>query len=262
MSSVPPLAGSRVWVTGASAGLGESLARYASDRGAHVVLSARRTESLEAVAKTLAPDTWTIVPFDLTAPASFPAAVEAAGPVDHLVNNGGISQRSLALDTGPEVTRRVMETNFFGHVELSRLVLPGMLARGRGHVAVVSSVVGHFGTPWRSSYAASKHALHGYFDSLRYELRDTPVGISIVCPGFIHTDISVNAVTGTGEALGTMDDGQANGMEPEEFARRAWRGLLRGKDEVYVGGQEIGGIYLKRYAPRVLDWMIRRRGVR
>lgn len=262
MSPRAPLHGRRVWVTGASAGLGEALARYAADHGAHVILSARRAGKLREVAKTLAPGSATVAPFDLTAPETFPAVVAAAGRVDYLINNGGISQRSLALETAPEVTRRVLETNFFGHVELTRLVVPGMVRRGRGRVAVVSSVVGYFGTPWRSSYAASKHALHGYFDSLRHELHDTGVGITLVCPGFVHTDVSVNAVTATGEKLGTMDQGQAAGMEPEEFARRTWRGLLAGKPELYVGGQEIAGIYLKRFVPRVFDWVIRRRGVR
>lgn len=262
MSAGKALHGRRVWVTGASSGLGEALARHAADRGAHVVLSARSVDKLEAVANTLPPGTSTILPFDLTEPDGFGRAVDRAGPVDYLINNGGISQRSLALDTEAHVTRRVMETNFFGHVELTRLVVPGMLERGRGHVAVTSSVVGYFGTPWRSSYSASKHALHGYFDSLRYELADTPIDVTIVCPGFIHTDISVHAVTATGEQLGTMDEGQAGGLSPEEFAERAWRGLLRGKPEVYVGGEEIRGIYLKRFAPRLFDWVIRRRSVR
>ena len=235
MTSLGELVGKRVWVTGASSGLGEALATYAADHGAHVVLSARSADKLRAVAKNLPPGTSTVVPFDLTEPETFPAAIEAAGPVDFLLNNGGISQRSLALDTEAHVTRRVMETNFFGHVELSRRVIPGMIARGGGRVAVTSSVVGYFGTPWRSSYAASKHALHGYFDSLRHELREAPIGITIICPGFIHTDISVNAVTADGDKLGTMDKGQAEGLDPEEFAAQAWRGLLRGKDKIYIG---------------------------
>ena len=262
MSDVRSLVGKRIWVTGASSGLGEALARYAADRGAHVVLSARSADKLAEVAKTLPPDTSTVLPFDLTAPDSFGAVVEEAGPVDFLINNGGVSQRSLALATEAHVTRRVMETNFFGHVELTRQVVPGMLARGQGLVAVTSSVVGYFGTPWRSSYAASKHALHGYFESLRYELADTPVQVSIICPGFIHTDISVHAVTADGAQLGTMDEGQASGMSPEAFAEQAWRGLLRGKPELHIGGQEISGIYLKRFAPRLFDWVIRRRSVR
>ena len=262
MSRGRSLAGKRIWVTGASSGIGEALARYASDAGAHVVLSARSADKLAEVAKTLAPGTSTVLPFDLTGQDAFRHVVEAAGPVDFLINNGGVSQRSLALETEAHVTRRVMETNFFGHVELTRLVVPGMVSRGRGLVAVTSSVVGYFGTPWRSSYAASKHALHGYFESLRYELADTPVEVAIICPGFIRTDISVHAVTADGARLGTMDEGQANGMSPEAFAERAWRGLLRGEVELHIGGQEINGIYLKRFAPRLFDWVIRRRSVR
>ena len=134
------LRGKRVWITGASSGLGEALARRAADLGAELVLSARSTDKLEALASVLpTARRATVVPLDLTVPATFPDAVAAAGAVDYLINNGGISQRGRALATGLDVVRQVMETNFFGHVELTRQVIPGMIARGDGHVAVTSS---------------------------------------------------------------------------------------------------------------------------
>ncbi|MFK8054613.1 MAG: SDR family oxidoreductase [Saprospiraceae bacterium] len=250
----------RVWITGASAGLGAALAQEASRQGAHVILSARREEKLAAVAKTLAGPS-TIIPLDLTQPETFAAAAAKAGEVDYLINNGGISQRSNAADTSQEVVRHIMETNFFGHVEMTRNVLPGMLQRRFGHIIAMSSVVGYFGTPKRSTYAASKHALHGYFDSLRFEVEDEGVQVTLICPGFIHTDISVNAVTADGSKQGTMDDGQAAGMPPEVFAQKAWKGILKGKRELYIGGTELTGIYLKRFVPSIFRKVIKKRDV-
>jgi len=255
------LTNKRVWISGASAGLGEALARYAHEAGAEVILSARSVPKLETLANELRTGPGVeVLPLDLTQPDTFPEAVEAAGPIDFLINNGGISQRSPAVDTKPEVVRRIMETNFFGHVELTRLVLPAMISRKSGHIAVTSSVVGHIGTPMRSAYAASKHALHGYYDSLRYEVAREGIEITLISPGYIHTDISRNAVTSDGSSLGTMDSGQANGMSPAAFARKAWRAIERGKAEVYIGGSELTGIYLKRYVPWLLDKIMLRRG--
>ena len=254
------LLGKRVWITGASAGLGEALARWAAREGADLVLSARRETQLESVRESLPRATaHQVVPLDLADAARLSDLAARVGPVDYLINNGGISQRDTALDTGPEVTRRIMEVNFFGNVELARLVAHGMVARGSGHLVATSSVVGHMGTPLRSSYAASKHALHGYYDSLRYELERDGVRVTIVSPGYVHTDISRNAVVGDGSRQGTMDAGQAGGMSAARFAEKAWAGILAGKPAVYVGGREIAGIYLKRFAPAILDRVMRRR---
>ncbi len=255
------LLGKRVWITGASSGLGEAMARWAARQGADLVLSARREDKLEEVRSTLErPYAHQVVAFDLAKVAVISEVVDRVGPVDYLINNGGISQRDRAFNTSLDVTRRIMEVNFFGNVELTRLVGPGMVAQGSGHVVTTSSVVGHLGTPLRSSYAASKHALHGYYDSLRYELADTGVQVSIISPGYVHTDISRNAVVGDGSAQGTMDKHQANGLSAERFAEKAWRGILAGRTEILVGGTELAGIYLKRYIPTLLDAIMRRRG--
>jgi len=255
------LRGKRIWITGASSGLGHALAKEAANRGAELVLSARSRAKLIRLAKSLPGSADAqVVALDLTEPKTFPDAVKAAGRIDILVNNGGISQRGTALDTEMDVVRKVMETNFFGHVALTKLVAPQMVDQGSGHIVVTSSVVGHLGTPMRSTYAASKHALHGYFDSLRYELHQHGVGVTIVCPGYIHTDISLNAVTGDGSPQGTMDSNQATGMKPKVFATKAWDGIEAGKPELYIGGkEEVAGIYLKRLFPRLLDRIVLRR---
>ena len=251
-----------VWITGASSGLGEALAVEAARQGANIILSARNIDKLEAVRQRLPrPAMHTILPLDLTDNSQLHQSVDKAGAVDILINNGGISQRSLAVETDQQVVRKIMETNFFGHIELSRLILPQMLTRQSGIIVTMSSVVGYFGTPLRSTYSASKHALHGYFDSMRYEVEKQGVQVTIICPGFIRTNISLNAVTADGSQQGRMDDGQENGMSPEAFAIKAWKGILAGKSELHIGGSELAGIYLKRFVPRIFDSIIRRRKV-
>ncbi|RAK68164.1 SDR family oxidoreductase [Hymenobacter edaphi] len=255
-----------VWVTGASAGIGEALARAFAQAGARLVLSARNEAELQRVAAACAPAETLVVPLDLADAASLPAKVPLVlaryGRLDVLVNNGGVSQRSLALETALDVDRRLMEVNYFGTVALSKAVLPLLLRQGSGRIVTISSLVGRFGTPYRSAYAASKHALHGFFDSLRAELHGSGVGISLICPGFIRTAVSVNALTGDGRALGTMDEATANGLAPAEFARRALPLIARGENEAYIGGRETLGVYLKRFAPGLFAWLLTRARVR
>jgi short-subunit dehydrogenase len=178
--------------------------------------------------------------------------------VDVLVNNGGVSQRSLVLDTSPEVDRRIMEINFFATIALTKCVLPTMLERKSGHIVVISSVVGKFGTPLRSTYAASKHALHGFMDALRAETWRAGLKITLVCPGFVRTAISLNALTGDGTPQGTMDDALLKGMAPDRCAEKILRALEKGREEVIVGGWETLGVYLKRFLPGVFSAVIRR----
>jgi dehydrogenase/reductase SDR family protein 7B len=260
------LARSRIWITGASSGIGEALAYDLARRGARLVLSARKAESLEAVrARCEHPDAHQVVPLDLADPASLAAAatsVLGAGAVDVLVHNGGISQRGLAKDTGIDVDRRIMETNYFGTVALTKAVLPSFLARSAGHFVVVTSVVGRVGTPYRSSYAASKHALHGFFDSLRAEVASSGIKISLVCPGFVATNISRNALTGDGSAQGTMDEATARGITPAKCAAGIARVIATNRSEALIGGREIAAVYAKRFAPRILERILERAKVR
>lgn len=255
-----------VWITGASAGIGEALALAFARQGARLILSARNEAALRRVATACAPAEVLVLPLDLADAAALPASVQQAlarfGRLDVLVNNGGVSQRSLALETSLDVDRRLMEVNYFGTVALTKAVLPTLLAQGSGCVVTISSLVGKFGTPYRSAYAASKHALHGFFDSLRAELHGSGVGISLICPGFIRTGVSVNALTGDGTALGTMDEATANGLAPADFAGRALRVIARGENEAYIGSKETLGVYLKRFAPGIFARLLTRLSVR
>lgn len=249
-----------VWITGASSGIGEALAYELSDRGARLVLSSRREEALQEVRRRCArPNAHHVQTLDLTDPESLQHAADAvrtdAGPVDVLINNGGISQRGTAADTEMDVVRRIMEVNFFGAVQLSKTVLPSMIERRQGHIAVVSSVVGKFGTPLRSSYAASKHALHGWFDSLRAEVHDAGIGVTMACPGFVKTNVASNALYPDGSPLG--EEAEEKGIPPSDCATAIADAVEKNKAEFYVGGWETVGVYLKRFFPSLFRRFIR-----
>lgn len=273
--------GRTVWVTGASSGIGEALARELAARGARLVLSARRAEVLEAVRVSLPapPAAGTgqdggsgragaasrghlVVPLDLGRPESLAAVAEETlarlGAVDVMVHNAGISQRSLAAETDLAVDRRLVEVNYLGTVALTKALLPSMLERGAGRFVVVTSLVGKIATPLRSSYSAAKHALHGFFESLRAEVYDSGVRVTLVCPGFVRTEVSHHALTADGSEQGILDRAQAEGMDPAECARRIAAAVEAGKDEVLVGGKERFAVLLHRLSPALFRRLIRR----
>ena len=251
-----------IWITGASSGIGEALAYQFDKLEARLILSSRKVHKLEQVLQQCEhPERHEILPLDLQELDELPAKAKEAkqywGRVDMLINNGGISQRSLANETPFEVDKRLMDINYFGPVVLTKEVLPAMLERKQGHIVVLSSLTGKFGTPMRSGYAASKHALHGFFDALRAEVWREKVFITIVCPGYIKTNISLNALTADGTPQGTMDKGQENGISPENCAKKIIRAMEDGKDEVLIGGMEKMGVYIKRFFPKYFNRMIR-----
>lgn len=251
-----------VWITGASSGIGEALAHVFAREGARLVLSSRRPDELERVRKACAqPDRHIVVPLDLARSETFAAAVSdvlaRCGRIDVLVNNGGVSQRARVADATLEVERALMEVNYFGPVALTKAVLPTLLAQKSGQIAVVSSVMGYLGTPGRSTYAAAKHALHGYFDSLRAEVWRDGVSVLLACPGYVRTAVSRNALDSRGKKHEQMDAKTERGISPEKCAAAIVSALARGREEIYVGGKEIAGIYLKRFFPRLLSRVVR-----
>lgn len=259
--------GKVVWITGASSGIGEALALQLIDEGARVIVSARRAELLEKLkARASRPDDVAILATDVAktdlAKGYVEQALAAFGKVDVMVHNAGIGQRSLVAETSLEEDRRIMEVNYFGVVALTKALLPEMKARGGGHFVVVSSVTGYVGTPFRSGYAASKHALHGFFESLRAEGHKENIAVTIVCPGFVDTDIAIKAIERAGggevEKTATRAKANAHGISAEQCARVMVDGIAKRSREVYVGGKEIAGIYARRYAPGLLARMLRR----
>jgi len=256
-------AGQVVWITGASSGIGEALARGLAREGARLVLSSRRSVELERVRLSCArPVEHVVLPLDLARSETFPGRVaqvlERHGRIDLLVNNGGVSQRARALDTLPEVERAMMEVDYFGPVALTKAVLPSMQRLRAGHVVVVSSVMGYIGTPGRSTYAAAKHALHGYFDSLRAELWRDGIKVTLVCPGYVRTAMAANALGPGGETRARTEDTHLRGITPEKCAAVIVRGLARGREEIHVGGWEVVAIRAKRLAPALFSKIIRR----
>jgi dehydrogenase/reductase SDR family protein 7B len=239
-----------VWITGASSGIGEALAVAWSREGATVVLSARNAAELERVRAACAnPERHRVLPLDLTDTSAIHAAAKSVATVDVLVHSGGVSQRSLVAETTLATDRAIMEVNYFGTIALTKAVLPSMLARRRGVLVPISSVIGHVGIPTRSAYAASKHALHGFFDALRAEYAKDGIQVTIVCPGYIRTNVSENALTGDGSRYGKLDDTHRNAMLPEVAAPKMIDGIAKGKREVHVGGKEIWAIQMNRFLP-------------
>ena len=255
------LAGKVVWITGASSGIGEALAVSASRRGAKLVLSSRRADELERVRQLCAdPKQVAILPLDLTAFDAGDASNRAGtffGPVDVLVNNAGRSQRSLTIDTDLSTYRQLLELDFFAPVMLTKAVLPQMAKRGQGHVVMIGSVVSKFGAPLRSGYAAAKHALAGFTEAARAELWRNGIKFTLVCPGFVKTQVSVNALTGTGQSHGKMDGGVAKGMPADECAEKIWRAVERDVEETLIGA-EAQFIHLKRFLPGLFSYVIKR----
>jgi len=256
-----------VWITGASEGIGRALAKVFAQEGARLILSSRREDKLKLVAEScLAQGAIAAhhIAFDLEDDLALDAACKKAqslfGSIDVLVLNAGLSQRAFAAETTVNTFRRLMNVNYLANVRITLNLLKGLL-KAKSQIVVISSLVGKFGSPYRSGYAASKHALHGFYDSLRAEHIDA-LAVSIICPGFIKTDLSLHALKGDGQALNIMDDAQASGMLAEVFVNRAIKGISLGKAEMYIGGKERMGVYLKRFFPGLFRKLISKAKVR
>ncbi|WP_375445954.1 SDR family oxidoreductase [uncultured Fibrella sp.] len=236
-------------------------------QGTRLVLSARRLDELQRVAAaTGLPDSHLLIlPLDVTDEALLPTHVQTVlaqfGQIDSVFLNAGITQRSFVSETDFAVYRRLMDVNFFGAIALTQAVLPTMLAQKGGHFVVTSSVSGKIGVKQRSGYCASKHALHGFFDSLRAEVASEGLNVTIVCPGYIKTPISQSALDAQGGRYGKSDTHQEQGMAAGECARRILKAVATKREEVYIGGTELLGIYLKRFLPSLLSRILRNRSV-
>ena len=257
-----PFSNQVVWITGASSGIGEHLAYAFANQGARLILSSRNEQELQRV-KQNCPEAAEVMvlPMDVTDYAGMPALVQRAlsrfETIHILINNAGISQRSAVKNTLFEVDKKIMEVNFLGTVALTKAVLPSMAAQKKGQIVVISSVMGKLGTPRRSAYAASKHALHGYFDSLRAEIHEQGIKVTIICPGYVHTNVTINALTADGSANNQMAEATRNGMAPGVFAEKALHAIAREKEEILIGGKETLGVYIKRFFPGLFSRIAR-----
>jgi len=251
-----------VWITGGSSGIGEALALQFASAGAKVVLSARREEELnrvkdECVRNGGTADSILVVPLDVTDHGSMPSALERItstfGRIDLLINNAGISQRSLCVDTDMSVYRQIFDVDVLGQIALTKTVLPLMLEQKSGHIAVTASVAGKIGVGQRTGYCAAKHAVMGFFDALRAEVEKHGVRVTTITPGFIKTPISYNALKGDGSRYDTMDKDIAGGMDVTRCAEVILDGFGKGTPEIAVGeGMEMKALWLKRFFPKAV----------
>jgi short-subunit dehydrogenase len=253
-----------IWITGASSGIGEALAHELAKRQNTLLLSGRNMDRLEKIKKQLSTYNSTIelFPFDLSKPEEIENTADQVlkkhPGIDLLVNNGGISQRSRVDETTVEVDRKIMEINYFGNIILTKRVLPLMIRNGGGHIATTSSIVGKFGFPLRSAYSASKHALYGFYETLRSESYSQNIKVTIICPGRIHTNISYNALDKEGKEQGVLDKGQEHGMSAEKSAKKIVKKLEKEKSEILVGGKELLMVHIKRFLPRLFFLLARK----
>lgn len=254
-----------VWITGASSGIGEALVYAFVRQGAKVVISARRVAELARVSQQAGEVATFLLPLDLTQPEQFAAkteeAIQAFGHLDLMVHNGGISQRSWVADTEMAVYRHLMEVDYFSYVALTKAVLPHFQARQAGHFVVTSSVMGKIGTPMRSAYAAAKHALHGFFDCLRAEVWPDNIRVTLICPGYIRTNVTVNALTATGEQHGEVGEDVGHGYPADRAANQVLAAIRAGKNEAFVGkkiSKEHLALYLNRFLPGRLAELLKK----
>ena len=252
------LAGKVVWITGASSGIGRAVAQEAASMGARILLSGRRGEILDEVARECAArgaQAAAVLAFDLEVPEARAEACAAApallGPVDLLILNAGVSQRSAFLDTAPAVFERVMNLDFSAQVDLARRCLPAMVARRSGCLLAVSSFIGLAGMPLRPAYSSAKHALAGLFQNLRAELVGTGVRVVTAYPGYVRTGVGRNALSGDGRPMAVDDPHIERGFDPAPVARRILRAAGGGNPELKVAFdfRQRLGLFLCRHCP-------------
>lgn len=233
-----------IWITGASSGIGKELALQLAREKNSLILSSRKAETLEEISQICrqAGSETLVLPLDLEKSDTFNAAVEKVmqqfGRIDVLINNGGASQRSLVEETPLDIDRKMMEINFFGAVGLTKAVLPVMIQQQSGQIGVISSMSGKFGWGQRSAYAAAKHALQGFFETLHIEVQKHNIDVNIICPGRINTPISFSALTKDGSPHGVQDDGQKNGIPVDVCVRKIIRGMAAHKPEIIIARSE------------------------
>ncbi len=255
-----------VWITGASSGIGEALAKQYVMQGAKLVLSSRRVAELERVKKACvaagaADSDVLVLPLDVLEVDSMGDKVNIVlkhfDRIDVLINNAGISQRSLCLETSLATYRTLLDVDVLGQIALTKEVLPHMVAQRSGHIAVTSSVAGKVGVKLRTGYCAAKHAVMGFFDALRAEVTEYGISVSTITPGFIKTDVSKNAVVGDGSDFGIDDDDITSGMDVDKCAQVIVAKMNKGVKEIAVGeGLSMAALWIKRLAPNLLFSMM------
>jgi dehydrogenase/reductase SDR family protein 7B len=274
LSGLKNLSGKVVVITGASSGLGEACAHAFYCAGCRVILCARRIGELQRVKAELeglqlkipAPEV-RIVPFDLADLPGIAAAMEQVrachGRVDIVINNGGISYRGAVADTSIDVDSAVMNVNYFGTIAVTKALLPHMLEQHSGHLVAISSIQGKLALPFRSAYGASKHAVQSFFDSLRAEIAHQGIHVTVISPGYIRTNLSLNALSADGTTYGKMDETISTGMSTEYVARQILRAVAIEQSELLIGPfTHRLATYLRNFLPDVFCHIMAKRALR
>ncbi|XP_055879659.1 dehydrogenase/reductase SDR family member 7-like isoform X3 [Biomphalaria glabrata] len=269
------LSGKVVWITGASSGIGEHIAYQLASVGCKLVLSARRKEELERVKQTclklgrshLQDEDVLVLPMDVLDFDYHKKAVQSVldhfKKIDILVNNAGKSQRAVWSEVQLDVDREIFEINVLGPVSLTQAVLPHMMERKQGHLVVMSSLAGILGVPGSRSYCGSKHAVHGYFDSLRTELGNN-IDITLICPGPVFSNLFQHAATGKqGELVGRNMENSEKRMSTERCAYLSCVAIANRMYEVWVSQNPILFMtYITIFLPDVGKWLASKIGAK
>lgn len=254
-----------VWITGASSGIGEALVGHLSKKKATLIISSNEKDELINVKGRYSINSNIIEALELDLSSSQDLVektdyiLKKYDKVDFLFNNGGISQRALAEETDIKTDRKIMEIDYFGQVILTKKLLPSMIKNKSGHFIVTSSVLGKIGVPMRTAYSAAKHALHGFYDSLRAEVWKENIKVTLVCPAAVRTNIAKSALTGKGEKFGKNEDLITKGLAPDKCAIQILNAVRKGREEVIVG-KGIGrlAVHVKRLSPRIYSALVKR----
>ncbi|PCJ28094.1 MAG: short chain dehydrogenase [Flavobacteriales bacterium] len=244
-----------IWVTGASSGIGEAMSYALAKEDCKLIISSRRVEELNRVRANikLADKDILVLPIDLEQHQHsrdwIKTVMDHFNRIDILINNGGVSQNSYALKTNSEVERKIMNINYFGNVALSKAVAPIMQQQKTGKIVVISSIIGRFGLPHLSTYSATKHALYGFYDSFRLELKDDNIKVLIVSPGFINTNVAINSIKGDGSLMNKNSEAMEKGMQSDVFAQKFVRVLKSDKNHKFIGKKEIYAVPFKTLFP-------------
>ena len=260
MKSKFPFKNKVIWITGASSGIGEALSYEFSRKGGLLILSSRNESKLNTVKDKLplGSDQARVLALDLEKLDELKDKVEIAlsffGRIDYFVSNAGLAIKDFALNTPLDIDQKLMKINYFSSVSITKSLLPHFIERNRGHIVVTSSLSGKYGVPKIAAYAASKHALHGFYETLRSEITDYNIDLTFVIPGIIKTEITAHAITGTGDNFGKIDKTFQNAYPVDRAAGKIVSAVLNKKESVFVGGAEGITLLLNRISP----WLLRR----
>ncbi len=256
-----------VWITGASSGIGEAFAHKFASEESKIILTARRIEKLNEIKKTLTQkgihsENITLLPADLSDISALPAlakkAISIYGTLDVLMNNAGVSQRGYAEDMPFDVEMKIFNLDLISPIALTKAILPHFIQNKQGRIIVTSSLLGVLAIPSSTSYCGAKHGVNGYFGALAYELRPSGIQVQILQPGFVKTEISLQALNTKGESHGKIDSDHRDAMSAETFVHRAFKQILRNKMYITVAGKEGLAHYVHRFCPGLYQFLVQR----